>query len=167
MYSKALKWDFLHLKCQVPKNHFVRVYQPSLWEGNIKGGSSSELDSSFQTGTLYHEFPSGLAVKNPPANVGDVGLMPGWGRSTGEGNADPLQYACLGNFMDRGSCQPYRVKKSWTRLRGWTQTWPSRLWPFWNTCPDSSAVPNIQKQYRGFTMCLSSIQLGEWKESSR
>ena len=36
-------------------------------------------------------------VKNPPANARDVGLMPGLGRSPGEGNGNPLQYSCLGN----------------------------------------------------------------------
>ena len=41
-----------------------------------------------------------LVVKNPPANVGDirdVGLIPGWGRSPGEGHGNPLQYPCLEN----------------------------------------------------------------------
>ena len=38
-------------------------------------------------------FPVGSAVKNSPANVGDVGLIPGLGRSPGEGNGNPLQYS--------------------------------------------------------------------------
>ena len=40
-------------------------------------------------------------VKNPPANVGDVGSVSGSGISPGEGNGNPLQYSCLGNPMDR------------------------------------------------------------------
>ena len=44
-----------------------------------------------------------LVVKNLPANAGDVGLIPGSGRSPGEGNGIPLQYSCLGNPMDRGA----------------------------------------------------------------
>ena len=36
-------------------------------------------------------------VKNPPANVGDLGSIPGSGRSPGEGNGNPLQYSCLAN----------------------------------------------------------------------
>ena len=36
-------------------------------------------------------------VKNPPASAGDVGSVPGWGRSPGGGNESPLQYSCLGN----------------------------------------------------------------------
>ena len=43
----------------------------------------------------------GHMVKNPPANVGDLGLIPGLGRSPGGGNGNPLQYACLENPMDR------------------------------------------------------------------
>ena len=44
-------------------------------------------------------------VKNLPANVEDVGLIPGSGRSLGEENGNPLQYSCLGNPMDRGALQ--------------------------------------------------------------
>ena len=42
-------------------------------------------------------------VKNPPANAGDAGSIPGSGRSLGEGNGNPLQYSCLGNPMSRGA----------------------------------------------------------------
>ena len=42
-------------------------------------------------------------VKNLPANAGDVGLIPGSGRSPGEGNGNPLQYSCLENSMGRGA----------------------------------------------------------------
>ena len=42
-------------------------------------------------------------VKNLPANAGNVGLIPGSGRSPGEGNGSPLQYSCLENSMDRGA----------------------------------------------------------------
>ena len=48
-------------------------------------------------------FPGGSAVKNLPANAGDVGSTPESGRSPGEGNDNPLQYSCLGNPMDRGA----------------------------------------------------------------
>ena len=44
-------------------------------------------------------------VKNPPANAGDVALIPGLGRSPGKENGNPLQYSCLGNPMDRGAWQ--------------------------------------------------------------
>ena len=50
-------------------------------------------------------FPGGSVVKNLPANSGDVGSFPGWGRSPGEGNGNPLRYSCLENPMDRGAWQ--------------------------------------------------------------
>ena len=42
-------------------------------------------------------------VKNPPDNAGGMGLIPGSGRSPGEGSATLLQYSCLGNPTDRGN----------------------------------------------------------------
>ena len=48
-------------------------------------------------------FPGGSVVKNPPTKAGDMGLIPGSGRSPGEGNDNPLQYSCLGNPMVRGT----------------------------------------------------------------
>ena len=50
-------------------------------------------------------FPTGSAVKNPPANAGDASSIPGSRRPPGEGNGNPLQYPCLGNAMDRGAWQ--------------------------------------------------------------
>ena len=47
-----------------------------------------------------------LGVKNLPTNAGgirNVGLIPGWGRSSGGRHGNPLQYSCLENFMDRGA----------------------------------------------------------------
>ena len=43
-------------------------------------------------------FPGGSAVKNLPALAGDMGLIPEWERSTGEGNGNSLQYSSLGNL---------------------------------------------------------------------
>ena len=64
-------------------------------------------------------------VKNLPANAGhvrDVGLIPGLGRSPGEGHGNPLQYSCLENPMDRGAWRAtaHRVAKSWTPLSNFT-----------------------------------------------
>ena len=42
-------------------------------------------------------------VKSLPANAGDVGSIPGSGRSPGEGNSNPLYYSCLGNPTDKGA----------------------------------------------------------------
>ena len=55
-------------------------------------------------------------------SAGDLGLIPGLGRSPGEGNGNPLQYSCLENPMDRGAWQDivHGVAKSWTWLSGFT-----------------------------------------------
>ena len=56
--------------------------------------------------------------KNLPANAGDMGLIPGSGRSPGGGNGNPLQYSCLGNSLDRGVWRVtvHGVTKSQTQL---------------------------------------------------
>ena len=61
-------------------------------------------------------FPGGSVVKNPPANAGDRGSIPGSERSPGAGNGNSLQDSCLGNPMDRGAWQAtvHTVAKSQT-----------------------------------------------------
>ena len=48
-------------------------------------------------------FLGGTEVKASACNVGDLGSIPGLGRSPGEGNGNPLQYSCLENPTDRGA----------------------------------------------------------------
>ena len=48
-------------------------------------------------------LPGWLSGKESACQAGDLGLIPGLGRSPGEGNSNPLQYSCLGNPMDRGA----------------------------------------------------------------
>ena len=57
-------------------------------------------------------------VKNMPSNARDVDLIPGSGRSPGEGNGNPFQYSCLGNPTDRETwwATAHGVAKSWTQL---------------------------------------------------
>ena len=56
--------------------------------------------------------------KESACNAGDLGLIPGLGRSPGEGNGNALQYACLENSMDRGAGQAavHGITKSQTQL---------------------------------------------------
>ena len=65
------------------------------------------------------DFPGDSVVKNPPANAGDMGSIPGVGRSPGEGNGKPLQYSCLENPRDGGAwwAAVYGVTQSQTRLK--------------------------------------------------
>ena len=73
------------------KRHFFPIY-PAKW------GSKNHL--------VWFTPPTGASqvwvVKNPPANAGEVGSIPGSGRSPGGGHGNPLQYSCLENPMDRG-----------------------------------------------------------------
>ena len=61
-------------------------------------------------------FPGGSEVKDSACNAGDLGSIPGLGRSPGEGNGNPLQYSCLENPMDGGTwwATVHGVAKSWT-----------------------------------------------------
>ena len=67
-------------------------------------------------------FPGGSEVKVSACNAGDLGLIPGSGRSPVEGNGNPLQYSCLENPMDGGAwwATVRPVAKSWTRLSDFT-----------------------------------------------
>ena len=78
---------------------------------------SEKFNLSFKEAWL---LPSagGSYSKESAHNAGDPGLIPGWGRSPGEGNGNPLQYSCLKNPMGRGSwwATVHEVAQSWTRL---------------------------------------------------
>ena len=74
----------------------------AMWAGWLR-----EWDWQIMTVLVNQGFPRGSAVKKkiPATNAGDVGWIPGLGRSPGEGNSNSLQYFCLGNPMDRGAWQ--------------------------------------------------------------
>ena len=73
-------------------------------------------------------FPGGAEVKESACNAGDLGSIPGSGRSPGEGNANPLQYSCLENPMDRGAwwATVHGVAESGTRLSHFTHKTPGK-----------------------------------------
>ena len=66
-------------------------------------------EGQWSVGVAYDQnklgFPGGSVIKNPPANAGDAGLIPGLERSPGVGNGNPLQYSHWENPMDRGAWQ--------------------------------------------------------------
>ena len=75
------------------------------------------LSQHFKKKTLYQVgFRGGSEVKVSASNAGDLGSIPGSGRSSGEGNGNPLQYSCLENPMDGGAwwATVHRVAKSQT-----------------------------------------------------
>ena len=73
----------------------------------------NELEYFFGENAFVLSFSGGSAGKESACSVGDLGSIPGLGRSPGEENGYPLQYSDLENSMD---CRVHGVAKSWTRL---------------------------------------------------
>ena len=72
----------------------------------------------FWSQTKLDKVPGDSDGKESACNAGDLGSIPGWGRSPGEGKGNPFQYSCLGNPMDKGTWQAtvQGVTKSQTQL---------------------------------------------------
>ena len=94
----------------------------------MKGDRYLCADVSVKTGCVLHStgFPGGSEGKASACDAEDPGLIPGLGRSPGEGNGNPLQYFCLENPMDRGDWWPtvHGVAKSQTRLSDYISFFP-------------------------------------------
>ena len=77
------------------------------------------------TDDFKKDFPGGSVVKNLPASAGDLGLILGLGRFSGEGNGNSFQYSYLGNPMDRRTlwATVHGVTKSQTWLSDWASTY--------------------------------------------
>jgi len=100
------------------------VMDRKAWHAVIHGVAKSQTQLS--NWTELKGFPGGAVVKNPTASAGDAGgtgLIPGLGRSSGEGNGNPLQYSCLENPIDGGAWQAtvHGVIKNQTWLTIWAQ----------------------------------------------
>ena len=90
----------------------------TLLQLNIPSILNTDCDILFWS----YYFQVALVVKSPPANagaIGNLGSIPGSGRSPGEGTGNPFQYSCLENPIDRGAWRAMvrGVTKSWTRLK--------------------------------------------------
>ena len=97
-------------------------------------------------------FPGGSEVKASACNVGDLGSIPGSGRSPGEGNGNPLQYSCLENPMDGGAwwATVHRVAKSQTQLRNFTSLGSYRT-GWYQRCQNKAV--NIWNQHQRLEWC--------------
>ena len=82
---------------------FGLIFWVSFWLGILSWLHVSQTFSVFLKGIYSFSFLQGSEVKAAAWNVGDLGLIPGLGRSPGEGNGNPLQYSCLENPMDGGA----------------------------------------------------------------
>ena len=96
-------------------------------EGDVRGlgethsrrwGQNTIFGDTENTEIPSYGFPGGSDTKESTYNAGDLGSVPGLGRSSGEGNGNPLQNSCLENSTDRGAWRATvcRVAKSQTRL---------------------------------------------------
>ena len=107
------------------KNHICFIFPIYFSKDSSKSNNTGKHKSLCMK---WMGFPSGLVVKNPPANAGDTGgwgLIPGSGISPGGEHGSPLQYSCQENPMDReepGGLQSMglqRVRYDWSNL-AWT-----------------------------------------------
>ena len=99
---------------------------------------------------MMTDFPGGSASKESDCNVGDLGLIPGLGRSPGEGKGYPLQYPGLENSMD---CRVCGVTKSRTRLSDFHFRFHMMLWGF----PGDSVVKESTCQSRRLQRCRFNL----------
>ena len=97
---------------------------------------------SFFSGLLWW-----LSGKDSAWNAGAPSLIPGLGRSPGEGNGNPLQDSCLGNPMDRGAWEStvHGITKSQTQLSNWAHM------HFFSILLNEK-ISNIMKHCKGFAM---------------
>ena len=95
--------------------------------------------------TLHKGFPGDSDGKESAYNAGDLGSVPGLGRSPGEGNGNPLQYSCLENPMGRGAWQAtgHCVANSRTRLRDLHFQHSVSCDLSWTDCSGSWRVPSL------------------------
>ena len=82
-------------------------------EESIYNKHHSSISGAGKTGQLMG-FPYSSVGKESACNAGDLGLIPGSGRSPGEGNGNPLEYSCLENFMteEPGGLQTMGLQES-------------------------------------------------------
>ena len=115
----------------------------------------------------FRGFPDSSEIKNPPTNAGDTGLIPGSGRSPGEGNGNPLQCSCLENPRDWGAswAAVYGVAQSWTWLK-WLSSSSSNMtsrclcfktMPVWIRATSSNWHVAISSFVLFFFSCITQI----------
>ena len=106
---QSFSWAVWNLFLKQVEFISVMFFMSIISVSNVSYCHWTSLNSYFQ----FCFFPCGLAGKESACDAGDLGSIPGLGRSAGEGKGYPLQYSGLENSMD---CIVYGVAKSWTRL---------------------------------------------------
>ena len=128
---QILKDDALKVLHSICQQIWKTQQWPQDWKRSVfisipKKGNAKEC-SNYRTIALISRasgFPGGSDGKAAACNVGDLGLIPGLGRTPGERNGTPLQYSCLENSMDGGAWQAtvHGVAKNRTWLSNFTFT---------------------------------------------
>ena len=97
------QWSVSH--CIISFSQITVLMSSQSQELKESHGGRESIRNLRLTNTHYYIWASQVApvVKNPPANAGDTGSIPGSGRSLGKGNGNPPQYFCLVNPMDKGA----------------------------------------------------------------
>ena len=116
--SHDMPWRAVGLHVSVPHtSRMERTFPNSL-------SCHSMLASCIDRPVLCSQ-PRSLAGKESTCSAGNLGSIPGSGRSPGEGNGNPLQYSCLENPTDRGAWQAtvHGAAKSRTQLSDFTFAW--------------------------------------------
>ena len=105
--------------CEFWNNYQVKEPELAYWRMTDR---SWVIPVTFANSLPIGRFPGGSDGKDSACNVGDLGSIPGLGRSPWEGNGNPLQYSCLENPMDGGAWQAtvHGVAKSQTWLNNFT-----------------------------------------------
>ena len=105
------------------------------------------LDRSVIASPAHTASQAVLVVKNPPANAGDSGWIPGWGRVPGEGHVNPLQDSCRENPTDGGAWRAtvHGVTNSQTRLS--TELMQPTCMQLILSSPDYPCRQNVQEQH--------------------
>ena len=87
--------------------YFLYIFNGFNLMGKLKIDSKTTTCKILKDNHTLLGLPWWLSNKEFACNIGDLGSIPGSGRSLGEGNGNPLQYSCLENPMDRGACLAY------------------------------------------------------------
>ena len=121
------QWSVAFLKDMGPRwlcgvVHFSTLVIFVLWQNAFGCSRAPNCHLILSSTYMLSGFPGGSEGKVSACNAGDLGSIPGLGRSPREGNSNPLQYSCLENPMDGRAwwATVHGVRKSWTQLSDFT-----------------------------------------------
>ena len=123
MHQSSHPWTFPESWTSDPTTTRASLPAPFQYPGTTSLQVERHRLPSSDMGDEVLRCPWWTSGKESACNAGDPGLIPGSGRSPGEGHGNPLQHSCLENPTDRGAWRAtvYRVTKSWSWWRDWAR----------------------------------------------